>query len=359
MIKKIKKILCKLFVSKGKENFDIRGIKNRINPNQPTFFLLQTPVHINIGDHFISVAEIQFLENNFKNYNIIEIQEDIVDVFLEYGRKLVKPQDRILIHGGGNLGNEYLHHENLRREIIQIFSKNKIIILPQTIHFSNDEIGEKELEKSISIYAKHSDLVICAREEKSYDFAKKSFENKVLLIPDIVLQYVLPEVLINDSVKKETAIAVLRSDRESILNEENRNFIIHTLSDKYKHVFKTDMFCENKEVVINNSTIRQKLIDEKLTLFRNSNLVVTDRLHGMIVSAITGVPCIAIGNYNHKIIESFKWIKLSTNTLFIQDISDLPKAMLDLEELVKNKGECRTPQLVLNNSYKQLIEALE
>ncbi|MFV0197395.1 polysaccharide pyruvyl transferase family protein [Empedobacter falsenii] len=358
MIKRFKNFLCSLFIGYTKETFYNNEIKKKLNPNQATIFLLQTPVHINIGDHFISVAEIQFLETHFKDYNIVEVHEDRVNNFLKHGKKLVQPQDRILIHGGGNLGNEYIHHENLRRQIIQTFLTNKVIILPQTIHFSTDETGKIELEKSIMAYANHSDLVICAREEKSYDFAKINFRNKVLLVPDSVLQYRIGVEESNHSIKKETAIAVLRSDRESMLNDENRTFITDTLSAKYKHVIKTDMFYENKEVVINNAVLRQRLIDEKLTLFRNSNLVVTDRLHGMIVSAISGVPCIAIGNYNHKIIESFKWIKLSSNTLFIHDILELPKAMRDVEELVKKIGECRTPQQALSKNYKQLIDEI-
>lgn len=334
-------------------------IKKKSYQNQYTIFLLQTPVHINIGDHFISVAEIQFLETHFKNCKIVEIQEDKVNDFLKYASKKVLAKDRILIHGGGNLGNEYIHHENLRRQIIKTFPNNKVIILPQTIHFTNDNYGKMELEKSIIAYGKHNDLVICAREEKSYEFAKINFRNKVLLVPDIVLQYKVRIGNINSSLKEETAIAVLRSDRESILNDEDRKFIIDTLSIKYKNIFRTDMFHENKNIIINNVDLRQKLIDDKLTLFRNSNLVVTDRLHGMIVSAIIGVPCIAIGNYNHKIIESFKWIELSTNTLFINDISELSKAVLDLEDLVKKKGEIRTPQLDLSKNYNQLIDEIK
>lgn len=139
-------------------------LKITVKKKDKRLFLLQTPTHINIGDHFISVAEIQFLEENFPEYDLIEINEKSVQDFIQF-RKFISKNDIILLHGGGNLGDEYIHHEKLRRDIITLFSKNKIIILPQTIFFSESEKGRKELEESVKIYSLHKDLTICAREK--------------------------------------------------------------------------------------------------------------------------------------------------------------------------------------------------
>lgn len=38
----------------------------------------------------------------------------------------------------------------------------------------------------------------------------------------------------------------------------------------------------------------------KYIKFRECELVITDRIHGMIFAAITGTPCIALSNYKIK-----------------------------------------------------------
>ncbi|MDK8210749.1 polysaccharide pyruvyl transferase family protein, partial [Bacillus subtilis] len=44
--------------------------------------------------------------------------------------------------------------------------------------------------------------------------------------------------------------------------------------------------------------------------FKAAEVVLTDRLHGMIFCAITRTPCIVFNNYNHKIESSYNdWLK--------------------------------------------------
>ena len=47
---------------------------------------------------------------------------------------------------------------------------------------------------------------------------------------------------------------------------------------------------------------------KKLDEFRKSKLVVTDRLHGMLFAAITGTPCIALGNSSGKVKGVYDWL---------------------------------------------------
>ncbi|QOR73381.1 polysaccharide pyruvyl transferase family protein [Cruoricaptor ignavus] len=333
-------------------------LKITVKKKDKRLFLLQTPTHINIGDHFISVAEIQFLEENFPEYDLIEINEKSVQDFIQF-RKFISKNDIILLHGGGNLGDEYIHHEKLRRDIITLFSKNKIIILPQTIFFSESEKGRKELEESVKIYSLHKDLTICAREKKSFDFAQEYFNNKVILVPDIVLQYHPTFKNTGGIDNKPLSVGVLRSDRESVLDDKKRQRIISFLEQQSKKVVITDMFYEDRTTEIDNASFRQKLIDEKIKLFNSSSLVVTDRLHGMIVSAITGTPCIAITNYNHKIKESYNWIADSTNTVFIDNIEEIENAFKNLNQLIAEKGNHRTPQKNLEKKFEVLIKEIK
>ena len=48
-----------------------------------------------------------------------------------------------------------------------------------------------------------------------------------------------------------------------------------------------------------------RLLADKLSQFRAAQLVVTDRLHGMIMSLLAGTPCLVLPNGNHKISQTW------------------------------------------------------
>ncbi|MGU0161982.1 polysaccharide pyruvyl transferase family protein [Escherichia coli] len=57
----------------------------------------------------------------------------------------------MFFQGGGNFGGLYSHHQQLQENNIKTCNK-KIICLPQTLHFYNEE----ELERFAKIFKKHS-----------------------------------------------------------------------------------------------------------------------------------------------------------------------------------------------------------
>ena len=149
--------------------------------------LIGVPHHNNLGDHAIVLAEREYIEDNFKEYQYYEVSEETAEKCLEKVKKHIHPEDILFLHGGGNLGDEYLYVEEARRKVVQLFPNNIIIFFPQTMHFSNTEKGKRELNKSREIYANHKKLVMVAREEVSYQTMKKEFyENNVIKTPDIV-----------------------------------------------------------------------------------------------------------------------------------------------------------------------------
>ncbi len=317
IIHKIINVIDKIIKRKSKINF------NRVKLNNPTkkIFLLGTPEHNNIGDHAIAYAQLQLIKNSLNDYEIIIVPECHIKNHLNTLKKQVKLGDVICLIGGGNLGNEYLYIEKERRITIKTFSKNSIIIFPQTVYFSKDKTGNKELEISKKIYSKHKKLTIYAREEWSYNFLKKHFyKNEIRFCPDVVLS-----LSCNFNFKRENALMCLRSDVESILNIDDFNNIKSILLNNYKYVDITDM----GYFKCLGSNEREKVLTNKLEQFSQYNLIITDRLHGMIFSIITGTPCIVIGNYNHKVEGVYK---LVSNLNYVQFINSLE----ELEEAIKN-----------------------
>lgn len=310
------------------------------------YFLLDQN-HGNLGDQAIGYAEAKFIKDNLSEYNVFSILENEYEQYKNYFKKIIKKGDIICLRGGGSIGNEYIRHECNRRDIINTFTNNKIISFPQTMYFSNDEYGRNELQKTVDVYNKHQNLTIIAREKTSYELMKKSFiNNQVILTPDIVLYLTKTE----PKLKREGALFCFRSDKESILSLEKKEGIISLVNKYFDSVFITDM-CINRNVNIDE---REKELEAKLNQFKSVEIVITDRLHGMIFSVITATPCIAINNYNHKLRDTYEWIKQFNFIKFANNYDELHCYIKELKHLQNYtySNDFTIPY------YKQIIKVL-
>lgn len=277
-------------------NLEKSGDKGRI-------LLFNGPEHNNIGDHLISIAEQQYKERNFSGYEYYEITDCEYLWFHTWIKSHVTKDDMIWISGGGYLGSLYLYNGELNvRNIILEYPENKITIFPQTIYFEDNVKGRNELEKTKTIYNKHSNLTVCVREKKSEKSINMIFnkKNRIGLMPDIVLS-------MNYSVqgqKRSGILLCLRKDKESILGEFGRKSIMRILQKFDEPCFEISMR-DNDMIDISN---RQHVCDAKVEEIRTSKLVVTDTLHCMILCVITGTPCIAFDNISQKVQHVYEWV---------------------------------------------------
>ena len=292
---------------------------------EDTVFFVGTPPHGNIGDSAIAVATVEFLKNAGFN-NVYEVP--CTDYYLvkrlmkKYGKENI-----ICLIGGGNMGDVYFSNEIIRRDIIRSFPNNKIVLFPQTIDYTRTEKGRKELQNSIEIYGKHKKLYIFAREQVSYERMKKYYAlNPVYLVPDIVLSW---KVDFDDKTDRKNVLFCLRKDDESKFGNEKRQQIYDMCRRYIPDILETDTWI-SKTVTLEN---RDKLVFGKIQEFRESKLVITDRLHGMIFAAISGTPCIVFPNSNHKIISEYEWLK---ELEYIRLLPDTEKLEETIEYFVNN-----------------------
>ncbi len=263
--------------------------------------LMGTPHHANIGDLAIAYAEEKMIKELFPNKKLYIMQEEKLDICAKRVKKYIKDEDIILLHGGGNIGDTYVTPEKGRREIILTYPNNKIIIFPQTAYFENQE----ELNISKKIYNSHNNLIIMAREKKSYNFMKKHFYNaKVYLTPDIVMS------LKETSYKKRNGVLLMfRRDKEKTLKNETFDYILDYIKEHFDSYKISDMNIGTKPVNNISEKKRKEILGNKFKELQSARLVITDRLHGMIFSAITETPCIVFDSLTHKIVESYDWLE--------------------------------------------------
>lgn len=280
--------------------------------NQKKIIYLLSPLYGNMGDQAIAYASLNFYKENFKDYFILEFDKSKIykDFFAIKG--CMNKEDIVVLQGGGNMGNLYMQEEEPRRFIIKHFKNNTIISMTQTISFTNDEQGKIEKERTKLIYNKHKKLILLAREDKSYEEMTKMFNAKIIKVPDIV--FYLGDTM--DSNEDRTLITTcLRNDKESVWKDRKDKFIKDVEKD-YQNVFIYDTVI-NKDVYFQS---RVSELNHMWNNFKKSRVVVTDRLHGMILCAITKTPCIALKSLDYKVVESYKWIK---DLNYIELVEDL------------------------------------
>lgn len=321
MHKRIKKMIPKDFKR------SLKSIKNRqkykeiieekfTKTSSPKFVLLGTPNSTNLGDHAIAEAEKQFITDYYPNYDYVEITLLNYYYGLRAIKKFITNDDVILIHGGGFLGNLWIEAEYMVRDIIKNFPNNKLIIMPQTIFFDDRYNKEKELKNSQKSYNSHSNLIIFLREKNSYEFVLKNFETSVnpKLVPDIVtyLNYH------SDNISREGALMCFRNDKEKLNHSTMVKKIEGILNKKNQKIDYTDTVIEEDV----NESNRRVHLEKKFKEFNSRKLVVTDRLHGMVFSLITGTPCIAFNNSSGKVRGVYEWIKDCGYIICLEDDMD-------------------------------------
>lgn len=281
--------------------------------DERTIFFVLSPTHGNLGDHAIAIATTNMLDELKINYVEVTIYE--LSLLKKFNKLKVLDKHLILVNGGGNLGMLWPDIEALFRKLIQVNTHSSIICLPNTIYYEKTPAGTRDMELSRKIYNAHSHLTLCARERISYELMKSLYKN-VYLIPDMALSLNECEKQTN----RNGCILCLRTDKEKTLTDLDEDTI-------YQQVYA--LFGDNvKETDMNIGTsvsidMRTNALNQKYKEFRSAKLVVTDRLHGMIFSAITGTPCIVINSKSPKVKGCYEWIKSLQYIKFAESVDQI------------------------------------
>ncbi len=296
------------------------------------FCIIDTPCHGNLGDHAIAIAEYGFIESKL-NATACDFAGLDAEHYAKWLVKFISQKTVFLIHGGGFLGNLWPKAEYRLRGYLKAFANRKLIIMPQTVTFDmGTTVGRAFFEDSKKAYEAHPDLTIFVREAQSYDFMREHMPKvKCILVPDIVttFDYTPPKC------DKKGAVLCMRADHEKVLSDDERRYIEDTVKEKLG--VAELVYSDNVKNCRISHKAREKEVVAQLDLFGSAQLVVTDRLHGMVFAALAGTPCIAFGNSNGKVKMVYEWIKGLPYVKFLNDMSDLPEAIdgMDLRKEYK------------------------
>lgn len=160
-----------------------RALQGALQPfvaDRRPYVILDYPDHANVGDSLIWLGQLAAIRaaggrepgfvSTTENYD----REAIARVIREDGV--------IFLHGGGNLGDLWPHHQQFREQVLQDFPAASIVQLPQSIEFQHDA----SLERARRAFA-HPGLHLFVRTKRSRDLATEYFDCDVTLVPDAAL----------------------------------------------------------------------------------------------------------------------------------------------------------------------------
>lgn len=271
----------------------------------------------NLGDIAITHAQTEFVKACLPGYEVVDFPCASTYLQLKALKGVCTPDDIITITGGGNMSDLYASLEDARRFLVGQFPHNRVISFPQTVNFSDTPAGRRELVRSQRSYGRHRSLHLFAREPLSFEMMKRLFPGTpVDLVPDIVLSMPVE----SGEIQRKGVLLCIRADKESALGPAARAALLRQIEASVPGVRVTDtvLFRAGRLSLYERSGELQAL----LRAFREAEAVVTDRLHGMILAAITGTRCVVMRSTDHKIAGTYRaWLAGNPGIALLEDYS--------------------------------------
>jgi len=265
------------------------------------YILIDLPYHSNIGDLLIWEGEENFLKtipfkclyrSSNRTFEYKKISDDVI----------------VLIHGGGNFGDVWRAHQIFHLNIVKYYPNNKIIFLPQTVHYDS----KINLGIDSEIMSKHKNLTICARDNVSYGILHNYFANNTILLEPDMAFYINPKQLENKTKPVKDILFLKRTDHEISLEIDYLNHIteegeiaIHdwpTMEQVYWQQLLLYKMCYlNKPYrriadAFANTMYRKFGTELGVEFLSEYKYIYTTRLHGAILSILLKKRCVFFNN---------------------------------------------------------------
>ena len=339
------KLVYKALISDEEEELSeyIKMLERNIE-SQRRIFLFMVPEHGNTGDYAIEIAEKNFFAKFFSEYKVITVTTGEWEQCSERIKNLVKPNDLLFLNGGGYLGD--LWGDSPRyMSIVESFPKNYFFMLPNTLSYEDSNYENSDVfMKDMEWFSSKKKLHVFFREKRSFH-AFKQYNTRTALFPDMVLSMHYNN---RSHLENKRCLLCMRNDREKAI--ENCSLITDSLRRLgYKYSF-FDISLK-RFVLQQNSDSLVECICKKL---QENDLVITDRLHGMLLSVISDVPCVALDNSTKKISGVYEWLKDRGYAMFLpyNELDMIDEYILRAIDGKKRAGE----YIPFSLEYKEMSE---
>lgn len=335
-----------------KKYTDEMGKAMSLSKERSKIVLLGTPYHSNLGDYAQTYCIEQMVKNQYPEYDFISFEVssqsdfDYSNLFLAIRDKLMQ-KDIVLIQSGMHLTDVYKNEQNLLRQALIVFRRNKVVILPQTMFYLSDE----NKKNFLSYMGKFDNVMLYAREQHTFNEAKKYFKtDRIAMCPDVV--HSLIGRFRQYNFERDGILVCKRKDDNDILISSDE--LKEKLDDLQMKIewMDTDLEVLPAELKMDTEGILSNIISE----ISKYKLVITDRLHGTIFSLIANTPVLLIGLRSDKVQANYEWYKEVPDILqYIDKINDISELYEKIDEMLKKKYDYRVPDYFYRKYFDGFI----
>jgi len=287
-------------------------------PQGSSCALLEFPDYANVGDSAIWMGERAWLRRQ-------EVTVLYTCARTEYSRqeltKRLGPDGTILLQGGGNFGDLWPVTQQFHEQVIRDFPDRPIIQLPQTIHFTKTA----NLKRARQVLNGHPNLTLLLRDQHSLEIARSEFPRaRSLLCPDMT--FALGPLARPVRPSCET-LWLRRSDQEArgkLPSINGHDVQLADWAEEPPSMLRTLRSAVRRQIqehprrlqrfagwlcATHDGMARQRLM-RGCRVLSQGRLVITDRLHGHILSLLMGIPHVLLDNSYGKVRRFYEaWTK--------------------------------------------------
>lgn len=266
--------------------------------------LLDVPTHQNVGDSAIHLGTLALL----RRAGVRVCYACSIDT---YSRETLARQlgdGAILLSGGGSLGDLWPLHQQLRERVLADFPHVPVIQLPQSLHFRD----AAALARARTAFAAHRKLTVLLRDHRSLAGARAQFDAPSEMCPD--LAFALGPLA--RTVAPRTRVAWLaRQDREAAPHADAGGYATFdwalsrrspiSRAERLGYSFVSahpsiGPYAHGPLMRLGVAASRQR-VKSGCEMLEAGHTVITDRLHGHILSLLLGIPHVVLDNSYGKV----------------------------------------------------------
>ena len=269
-------------------------------------FLVMTPRYKNFGDHLIALSEHLLLQEAGVS-SIIEVPyEDCQEIGPDF-RQLLAEGDSLLFTGGGYLGSLWPGLERAAEGVLSsVRSSNKVIFFPESIYYEGvSNYADTRLVRLID--SRPSQILLLIREGGSLARLNSCLDASVVRsLPDMGL-FVRRADILQEAPERDSSLvlACLRHDKEGLQGGGFGAALTDAIVACGMRVASIDTHDPTGELFPEE---RAERIGALAKRFGEAAVVVTNRLHGMVLAMIMSTPCIVFDNVSNKLSGVAQWV---------------------------------------------------
>lgn len=324
-------------------------------------FLFSIPTHPNLGDQAQLMCTEEWINNNFKGYKLIEFAHLCMPMdngnpkalifnvqFFQYlVLKLIIRKNDIFV---GHSGYFFVDHHGgwFSYDFLLQHWNNKFVILPQTVNFYTPVVVQRASQR----FGNQKNLTLLCRDEVSYGKAKEMFgTTKLLLYPDIVTSLIGTRKYDNP---RNGVLFCIRDDIEAYYSPEDIDKLMRRFDNIRMEKVDTTLKISPKEMKAH----RDELINNMIEKFSTFKVVITDRYHGTIFSAIANTPVIVINSADHKLSSGVNWFPQEEFGENVQFAKDLDDAYAKAKKILEKVDIRQNPPYFKDNYWDKLVNRI-